>query len=151
MTTQIKEILILNGKKTIMLSEPDIPVDSEFIEDLLKEDGIESLPDKFKFSDCWRRYLGTWEIKGDKLFLIDIEGSYRKNNKEPIFADWYSGTIIVPQGRLLKNIHLGYKQIYEEEIQIEIEQGFVQSIAVIDNRGKKDVSNFKIWDWRKLE
>jgi len=40
-----------------------------------------------------------------------------------IFASWYSGDLISPQGRLIQYVHMGYSSIYERELQCKIENG----------------------------
>ncbi len=151
MTAQVHEILKMNGKEYSLACTPEIPEDSDFIE-IVSDDEKEQFVRGIIFSTaCWRRYIGTWEIKDDRLFLVDIIGIFKKTQKELIFADWYSGTLKILKGELLKYIHMEFYSIYEEEIHIVIEKGFVQSIAIIDNRDKKELLNLKIWDWRKLE
>jgi hypothetical protein len=136
MTAQIGEILNLNGKKCSIAGTPMIPENSDFIEKVDITQDEKYLRSIISSTACWRRYLGTWEIKDNKLYHIDVEGALNKKNKEPVFADWYSGTIRIPQGELLKYIHMGFLSIFEEEIQITIENGIVQTLVIINNRNK---------------
>ncbi|MFA6570334.1 MAG: hypothetical protein WCT77_03780 [Bacteroidota bacterium] len=136
MTAQIGEILILNGKKCSIAGTPKIPENCDFIEKIDITQDEKYLRSIISSTACWRRYLGTWEIKENKLYLVDVEGALNKKNKEPVFADWYSGIIKIPQGELLKYIHMGFLSVYEEEIQITIENGIVQTSEIISNRNK---------------
>lgn len=41
----------------------------------------------------------------------------------PLLADWYSGDLRVPQGRLLDYVHMGYGSKYERYLILEIADG----------------------------
>jgi hypothetical protein len=47
---------------------------------------------------------------------------------DPVMANWYSGTLKVPDGRLLKYVHAGYGSKYQKEHRIVVSKGIVQSI-----------------------
>lgn len=44
-------------------------------------------------SACWRGYVANWAVVDGKLYLTEIDGAYRLDGSEPLFADWYSGTL----------------------------------------------------------
>lgn len=142
-------------------------------------------------SACWRGYTAIWELKNDKLFLVEIkpcgiiavagvftgleceedqESEVLKYLKKEfktknIVADWYSGQLISPQGRLINYVHSGYKSQYEKEKHFEIINGALQSTNTINNEVKpelydtynkslvRDTIFFKIaeLDWKTLE
>lgn len=85
---------------------------------------------------CWREYQGTWEIKEGLFYLRRLVGRFRLRGDEPIWADWFSGTLRIPCGDLLQYVHMGFGSVFEEELHIKIEKGVVDSIRVIDNRGR---------------
>lgn len=98
-------------------------------------------------SAIWRGYVATWKIDNDKLYLIRVvEGSCSDDapeiplakifpdKKAPIFADWYSGTLIIPKGKTINYVHMGYESTYENELHITIKDGRVQGTAKVDNR-----------------
>ncbi len=87
-----------------------------------------------RLSCCWRGYIGTWEIKQGRLFLVGLSGDYNLAEGEPIFADWYSGELIIPEGEILDYIHLGFATVYEREQRIVIERGFVVKAFAVNNR-----------------
>ncbi len=132
MTAQIHENLILNGKETSMTWYPSLPEhDPRIIE--LGDDPIEG--DNIVFSTaCWRQYLGTWEINNNKLYLLKLEGRFKITGDTPIFADWFTGTLKIPQGEMLEYVHMGYESIYEHELQIGIEEGMVTELKTFHNR-----------------
>lgn len=142
-TAQIPDRLIYEGKTVGIYSEP---LEQYFNKDHPKP--IEWM--QAMCSALWRGYLATWEIKDDKLYLIRVvkDGcssdapAYPLSNlfpgkKGPIFADWYTGTLVVPQGERLKYVHMGYQSVYEKELHIAIKDGNVVGTKTIDNRKKK--------------
>jgi hypothetical protein len=135
MTAQAHEILILDGKKESMAFRPSLPEnDARII--LLKDDEIEP-HNSFTFStSCWRGYIGTWEIKDNIFYLVNLEGRFKLKNKSAIFADWFTGTLRITQGRLLNYVHMGYASVYEYEIHIKVENGEIIKFKKIDNRNK---------------
>ena len=44
--------------------------------------------------------------------------------------DWYSGTIRLPQGKLLNYVHGGYGSTYEQDVLLHIEQGVLVETRV---------------------
>ena len=142
-TAQFPEILIYEGEKVGIYSEP--------LEQYFNKDHPKPL--KWMQATCsaiWRGYLGTWEIKNDKLYLIKVvEGGcgndspeiplskFFPGKKSPIFAEWYTGTLVVPEGKVLNYVHMGYQTTYEKELHIKIIKGKVVGKKTIDNRKKR--------------
>ncbi len=152
MTAQVREILIIKGEKYGLSCVPAIPENAEYLEKLEPDKGKKFLSGIFDSTACWRKYIGTWEIKDDKFYFLDIKGLYRKKNKDPIFAEWYSGIIKYPKGKLLKRIHLAFASVYEEEVQITVENGIVKSTKTIDNRNRYfDDWTLRFWDRWQLQ
>jgi hypothetical protein len=50
-----------------------------------------------------------------------------------IFADWYSGELRIPQGKLLLYVQQGYLTKYESETIINVNKGIITSISLIHN------------------
>lgn len=140
MTAQVHEKLILNGKNTSMACCPPIPNDSRI---MISNDGLfmdhnKFLGDLVLYSTaCWRRYIGTWEIKNAKFYLVQIRGQYNLSSNTPIFADWFSGTLIVPKGKMLHYEHIGFASIFEQELHILIDKGLVVNSKRFCNYRKK--------------
>jgi|GEM_PF-3768974 len=86
---------------------------------------------------CGRRYIGTWEIKHKKLFLRHIIGRYELLGGDPLFADWYSGTLLLPAGPMLHDGHHGYGNVFLRVHLIRIQAGQVTKTK-------------NVWDWWKL-
>lgn len=132
MTAQIHERLILNGEEISMAFCPLLPeADPRIVE--LTDDEIDC-EDIIFSTACWRQYVGTWEIKDDKFYLLNIVGRFKLADETPLFADWFTGTLSIPDGELLEYVHMGYESVYEREVQITIEKGIVTDSKTIHNQ-----------------
>jgi hypothetical protein len=135
MTAQVGEIIIVDGTRLSMTSEPL----AYYLSTIGKEELF-----AWTMSSCLRGYFGTWEIEEDRLYLISLEGTLRSGgvanlqvlfpNAERVFADWFSGVIRCPRGKILHYFHLSYFSKYEEDLFLEIEMGMLTRRWVTDNR-----------------
>jgi hypothetical protein len=130
----------MNGKKEQMAAEPLQPF-------LKKHPHLRFEP---PHTACWRGYFGTWELKDDKLYLIDFNGNLEGIEGEPVpmdlgdlfpdqkkvFADWFSGIIKIEKGELLEYVHLEYESKYEQDLFLVFEDGVKVDEYVIDNSTK---------------
>lgn len=126
MTAQIHEGLILDGVKTSMAFCPPLPKGNPRLIELNGNQGLNTA--------CWRGYRGSWEIKDGKFFLTGISGKYQLSDGPSIFANWFTGTIKIPAGNILKYVHGEFLTIYEQETHIAIQEGVVKHNITIDNR-----------------
>lgn len=139
MTAQIGETLILDGEEVCMNCTPHLPIGDLRLVEIEEKDVVGH---GICFSTaCWRRYIGTWEIRDDRLYLNSIAGRFKLITDRPIFAEWFSGVIIIPQGKMLKYVHMWFGEIYEQHLYIKIENGQVVSKLTIDNRGGNSSSD----------
>ncbi len=135
MTAQISEKLLYEGQKLSMCTEP---LSLYFA---LGGDGP-----KFQcnFTALWRGYVGTWEIVDGRLYLIDLQGTLKGGEEasvatifpdypDRVFAHWYSGTLRIPQGKLLHYVHMGYSSTYERDLFLAIEKGVLKGTRVRQN------------------
>lgn len=87
----------------------------------------------------WRGYVGTWEIVNNRLYLIALSGEFIDGSPvnleaifpgypERVFAHWYSGLLRIPQGELLKYVHMGFGSIYKSDLFININKGHVVDV-----------------------
>jgi len=138
MTAQIHESLIYDGDNTSMAFCPPLPENNPRVIELSYEEIQDGDAGGIIFSTaCWREYVGTWEIKDGRFYLVGLEGRYRLNGDEPLFADWFTGVLRIPRGEMIVYVHMGYGSVFEEEVHVKIEQGVVTQTRVVDNRGKK--------------
>ena len=125
MTAQVSETLWYDDKEHAMCSEP--------LSDYFDLSGKRP---KFAEMDtsCWRGYVGEWEIRDDRLYLIGLEGHFVNGEEaklesifpgfpDRVFAHWYSGTIRIPEGKLLDYVHMGYESVYERDVFLTFEKG----------------------------
>ena len=54
---------------------------------------------------------------------------------ERVFADWLTGRLRVPQGRLLECIHAGYASRYERDLILDIDRGVLVGTETAHNEG----------------
>lgn len=138
MTAQSMEIIFIDGKKHYMASEP-------FKQYIMN---IKYAPDFYPPNTaCWRGYTGTWKIEDDKLYLLSLNGYIKKQEKEYqgidmnyffpdlkiVFADWFSGELRIPEGKMKRYIHMGYESLYEKDLLLKIKNGQVLSKIEITN------------------
>lgn len=138
MTAQTPEKIIYQGEKLKMRTEP--------LEDYFSKGGTRP---EFQRSHTalWRRYIGSWEVVDDRLYLTDLSGWLEDGTKvavatifpgfaDKVFAQWYSGTLHIPQGKLLKYVHMGYGSTYERDLLLEVLLGVVVATTVRCNEGE---------------
>ena len=127
MTAQVGDLLILGGKRAEMALSPDIPEHHPRVVEVSYEEARldESIPGIVMSTACWRQYQATWEIKDERFYLVDVKGIYRILPGEPILADWFTGVLRIPQGKLLQYVHMGFGSVHEEERHIKIDNGIV--------------------------
>lgn len=112
---------------------PPQPGDQSVVE--LKENEIDR--DSFIFSTaCWPQYVGTWEIKDDRFYLVNLTGRFKLVESSPVLADWFTGVLRIPQGERLHYVHMGFGSVYGNELHIKIDHGVVVKSVTIDNRNK---------------
>tara|TARA_X000000368_G_C22707528_1_gene569549 strand:+ start:105 stop:539 length:435 start_codon:yes stop_codon:yes gene_type:complete len=134
MTAQLKEILIYKGNKVGMATEPLAPY--------LKN--RKDINFSFRSTACWRGYFGTWELRDKKLFIIalkactdeyrnyEVDLNYLFSGKNEVLADWFSGEIRIPQGKMLQYVHMGYQSIFEKDLMLKFKKGILIDERVID-------------------
>ncbi len=105
----------------------------------------------------WRGDIGSWEIVGGRLYLIAINvmpGSRVAANLETVFpgypdrvfAHWYTGTLRVPQGKVLKYVHMGYQSTFESDLLIDVARGVIGEVRIRENEVPKKKEDSRRWD-----
>ena len=135
MTAQIHEKIRYQGKRMRLASCPHFPEDhpriSEVSEEEIEKLAMDNRTEIIFSTACWREYIGSWSIRRGKLYLTKLEGRYRLDGKEAIFADWFTGDLRIPKGRMLEYVHAGFNSIYEQELLLTLERGVVIKTEVI--------------------
>ena len=124
MTPQIGEVFLMEGEQYMIDEQPLHPY---FVQ--LNHPPYFTPPSP----TCWRGYYGKWEIKDGTLYLINFRGfvdnfdevdlHYLFPNQEKVEADWYTGIIKVPQGKILLWSETLSASIYEEYLHLRFEHG----------------------------
>lgn len=149
MTAQMHERLILDGEETSMAFCPPLPKGHPRIfEPRPGEDSTDPAHFVPCGTACWRGYLGAWEIKDGRFYLVALRGRFQLRQGDPLLADWFTGVLRVPKGEVLQYVHMGFGSVHEEEVHIKIENGVVVTTRVVDNRGK--VYDESEIEWRNL-
>jgi hypothetical protein len=136
-SAQAHETLILDGRRLSMAFCPPLPEGHPRLVriDAGPHDQRSDLEHLAYSTACWRRYVGTWEIQEGCFYLVAIVGSYALTGSGPLIADWFTGVLRVPHGKVLEHIHIGFASVYEFELHIRIEDGRVIDRRTISNRG----------------
>lgn len=150
MTAQAMDQIVYKGEEYSLASEPLYPY-------LGTRNDIRF----YGFStDNSRGYTATWELLDDQLFLIGLSGTMFLNdgsdaenaitdairvssiNKlfpdsgDKVLANWYTGDIRIPQGKVLQYVHMGYGSLYEKDLIIQLVEGKVVNQKELDYRDK---------------
>jgi hypothetical protein len=137
MTAQVHERLILDGEHCSMACCPRLPEAHPRVRAWRRGEPRNSAEEDYwgiNSTACWRQYVGTWEIRDGKLFLVALLGRYRLVGSEPLLADWFTGVLYVPRGEVLEYVHMGFESVFERELQIGIVDGHVVKRQTLDNR-----------------
>jgi len=135
MTAQMAERLLYEGERVAMCTTP-----------LSNYFAMTGIWPRFE-DDCtalWRGYVGHWEIAGNRLYLVELHGTLEDGTDvsvatffpdfpDRVFAHWYSGTIRIPQGKLLKSLHAGFGRTFERDLFLDIERGVVVATHIHHN------------------
>lgn len=135
MTAQFAERLHYQGEDVAMCTNP--------LSDYFAMSGLSS-PFGYDCTALARGYIGSWEIVDDRLYLIGLGGLFEDSPQmslttifpgfpDRVFAHWYSGTIRIPQGKLLQYVHAGYGSTYERDLLLDVERGVVVATRVRQN------------------
>jgi hypothetical protein len=135
MTTQVGDELFLGSRKHALQGYPTLPLWDPRLSKRPESEWRSKDWDCCS-SDCHRGYVGTWAIRDGRLFLRAVRGAYRLDANEAIFAEWFTGQLIVPRGEVIRRGSIGGIKIFEEEEQIAVQQGVVIQRTVVDNRKK---------------
>jgi len=144
-TAQIPDLLIYKGKEYKLQTNP---LEAYF------EKHPDKRPNKGGSSALWRKYIATFKIKDNYLYLEDIATQFtkitkitkeeskknktiknfkfksiKKSIKEEIFKkqiikiDWFTGILVLPYGKMINYVHMGYGSTYENYILLEVQKG----------------------------
>jgi hypothetical protein len=134
MNSQLKEVLIYQGKA--------IPMDSDPLKQYL--DGMKLPPNFIKTLKADQRgYLGKWAVVQNELYLTELNGVLENSDtisleslfpgKQYVFAEWFTGEIVLNQGRLLALKSSDRPAIYEKDFHLEFSNGRLVKTNIVEN------------------
>ena len=91
---------------------------------------------------CMRGYLARWEVRDQKLYLVGMDMVLKTDATfesvfpeagDGMFADWVSGSLVCPYGKMLKVDHAGFASVREHELILTFENGILKSSGRVDN------------------
>ena len=125
-TAQMGDKLVLDGKDYFIYTNP-LEIYLEKHPGLLPKSTVVSTAN-------WRGYVASWTVKDDRLLLTDVQIQQAKKtvkkddfetewvsvmakmfpDQKEVVADWFRGNIIVPNGKQVHYVHMGYASTYEK-------------------------------------
>lgn len=133
-TAQIPDKIIYKGKEYSLNSNP-LEAYFEKNPDKRPTNGIMS-------TALWRGYIATFEVKDNQLILKDIEIEYKDSTSKEHFnykwrsvieevfqgqkdikIDWLTGLLVIPHGKLVNYVPMGFGSTYKKYILLEIDKG----------------------------
>lgn len=134
--------------ETIMHKNPDVLIalmegkESEIDKNLLSEiNRLSEEVHKLESTACWRGYVASWELKDKKLYLVDVNGKFRLKQKAPLFANWFSGEIIVPAGEYIGEFDVDYLFHFSAYEHIYFEHGIMVSSEIKEASSENDFND----------
>jgi len=132
MTIQVPETLYYQGEKVAMGETP--------LWVYFEMGGVRPRFEK-SCTALRRGYIGTWEIVGDRLYLIGLTARLEDGTNatletifpgfpDRVFAHWYSGTIQLPQGEEIVDIDMADRSIFERYLLLDIDRGVLVATRV---------------------
>lgn len=133
-TAQFPDKLIYKGKEYALHSNP--------LEDYFDKNPYKRPKGGMVSTALWRGYVASFEFIDSQLYVKDIQievrdsgsrESYKTKWKsvlkevfpgdERIKTDWVTGILVIPYGKLVNYVHMGYGSTYEKYILLEIGNG----------------------------
>lgn len=116
----------------------------------------------------WRGYVATFEIVDNQLKLKDIEiqvnidtNSFKtawKSVLTEVFPNeserkinWFSGLLILPYGKRIDYVHMGYGSTYKNYYIVEIHEGSFVQDRQFNNRQFKDFKEAQFQEFKKTD
>lgn len=144
MTAQAAERIILDGRPNILFCDPLYRLCKQFRLDLANP--------YLTSTDNYRGYVGTWEIRDGRLFLVHLNwngwngeepmaDAFRRRVLRaggsaafPVHAHWFNGVLRIPRGRQLVYSHFGWSSWYERRRMIHVRQGQIFRDREVDTQ-----------------
>ena len=169
-TGQDSDVIFYRGQQWWLLARP-ADADS-----LLSAALAKSLPqDRCQSTANWGGYVGYWSVCGDMLVLDSIRVELVKDgecvdatlprsfiqqvfkayeDKGIVMARWYSGTLRLACGKMIRYVHAGWDRNYETEMELTVRNGSVVDSIEYHNRivcEGFDFESLSMQDWDSFQ
>lgn len=130
-TAQFPDKIIYNGKEYKLHTNPMEEYFQKYPEKRPKKASISTA--------LWRGYVATFEVRNGQVYLKDIQievydttslnyiwQSVLKDvfpEQKEIKIDWLTGILVIPHGKMVNYVHMGYGSTYKKYILLEIDKG----------------------------
>lgn len=119
-------------------------------------------------SALWRGYIATFEVVDGGFYLRDIEikGENPKREHDYIFKsvieevvpkgqklkiDWFNGLLVLPYGKLVNYVHMGYGSTFENYFLLEIIAGDFKQSKRFDFKEYEAFKDRQFSEFKKTE
>lgn len=157
-TGQEPDKIIYKGQEYMLFSNP-------------LEAYFKKYPDKrptrgFESTGLWRGYIATFEVRNNRLFLkdIQIEGADSEGkdmlisvinevfpNRKNIKIDWLTGLLVIPHGKCVEYVNLGYSSIYESYTLLEFDKGKFRKERSFDYKEYEEFKERQFQAYKKTD
>lgn len=133
-TAQEADTIVIDGESLDLETNPLSP--------LIRSEAVKIPSPDEQWSSNWRGYVAKWEVRDGRLFLREVNvlllpagadedtDAVATNVIQDVFAgksevpaDWFSGTLVLPRGKLVDYVHMGYGSTYERYTILQIKGG----------------------------
>lgn len=159
-TAQVPDLLIVDGKEFALNTNP--------LESQLEQKQWKPPEEAMVSTANWRGYVATWEVKEDKLFLKEVtilvsdpksDEKYRRKaitsdlypGVPEVHAAWYTGALVVPDGKIIEYVHMGYGSSFDHYQIFRVRAGQVIERLSMTATQFGDYKEKKFAEFRKTE
>lgn len=152
-TLQAREVIDFNNK-TYYIDQYLMRQNASFNQKFMEEKENLELGLFYSISNCWRGYVGHWEIKNDSLFFVKFESPFHnkpdynqilqkkkyfniENNADLVFSDWVERELYLDDYvlKIEKGIVTNILNARENTFMSRIENGELKTVPIIYNKG----------------
>ena len=143
-TAQEPDVIVIDGKQYGLDVNP--------LEEYLSQHPEKRPSANIVSTANWRGYIAYYAVVGTTLTLTDVRmvtdmrGAERSALAEifpeagPVPVKWFTGYLIIPDGKIRRYVHMGYGSEYARYIVIRVEDGMV---AKRDHLSQKEFAKFR--------
>ncbi|MEO7254953.1 MAG: hypothetical protein ABIZ64_12050 [Casimicrobium sp.] len=149
-TAQIPDELMIDGKRELLHT---LPLTGE-LSDKYREQVLRKYSSEGRCTASWRGYVATWELKSNRLQLRSVHanpcssqpveiplGELFPDRTKPIVATWFTGTLVLPRGKLKKYVHIGFESTFERYLILDVRAGKVLSRKLTNKKPVNEAAN----------